>query len=171
MRIMNAIIFSSVKNMTVFAAILLFVACGGSNKSTETTAAPAFDITAAKNHIAEMNKKYGDRFFTGDSAFFEKRYCADAAVMSPQMPTVSGREAVRKFYYNDGKNKDITIEIIAGNVYGGAEAVVEEGTYNFPDGKGGSIDKGKFIAIWKQEAGQWKLYREIWNTDMPPPAQ
>jgi ketosteroid isomerase-like protein len=55
-----------------------------------------------------------------------------------------------------------------GNIYGNESLVVEEGTYNFPDGKGGSFDKGKFIALWKQEGGKWKLYREIWNTDMPP---
>jgi ketosteroid isomerase-like protein len=53
-------------------------------------------------------------------------------------------------------------------IYGNEDLVVEEGTYNFPDGKGGSIDKGKFIAIWKQEDGKWKLYREIWNTDITP---
>jgi hypothetical protein len=36
----------------------------------------------------------------------------------------------------------------------------------FPDGKGGSVDKGKFIALWKQEVGKWKMYREIWNYDI-----
>jgi hypothetical protein len=46
--------------------------------------------------------------------------------------------------------------------------VVEEGDYVFPDGKGGSFDKGKFIALWKPEDGKWKLYREIWNTDITP---
>jgi len=44
---------------------------------------------------------------------------------------------------------------------------LEEGSYDFPDGKGGSFDKGKFIAIWKQEDGRWKLFREIWNSDNP----
>ena len=33
----------------------------------------------------------------------------------------------------------------------------------------GSVDNGKFIAIWKQEDGKWKLFREIWNTNNAPP--
>jgi ketosteroid isomerase-like protein len=65
-------------------------------------------------------------------------------------------------------NNEAVIELPAGNFYGDKNLVVEEGTYNFPDGKGGSVDKGKFIALWKQEDGKWKLYREIWNTDIPP---
>jgi ketosteroid isomerase-like protein len=88
--------------------------------------------------------------------------------MSPNVPLVKGREAIRKFFYNDGQNNEAIIELPDGNIYGDKDLVVEEGVYNFPDGKGGSVDKGKFIALWKQEDGKWKLYREIWNTDLPP---
>lgn len=130
----------------------------------------AFDIVPVKAHIIEMNKSYSERFMTNDSAFYLSRYCTDAEVYSPNVPAVKGREAIRKFFYNDGNNKDAKIELPAGNFYGNEEMVVEEGNYNFPDGKGGSVDKGKFIAIWKQEDGKWKLFREIWNTDMPPPS-
>ena len=53
------------------------------------------------------------------------------------------------------------------NITGTSDLIVEEGSYDFPDDKGGSFDKGKFIALWKQEDGNWKLWREIWNTDLP----
>lgn len=133
------------------------------------TAKTTFTIDPVKAHIMEMNKTYSKRFSTNDSAFYAERYCADAEVYSPAMPAVKGRNAIRSFFYNNGTNKEAVIELPAGNFYGDEDLVVEEGTYNFPDGKGGSIDKGKFIALWKQEEGKWKLYREIWNTDMPPP--
>jgi ketosteroid isomerase-like protein len=32
-----------------------------------------------------------------------------------------------------------------------------------------ALDKGKYIVIWKQEDGQWKLHRDIFNSSMPPP--
>lgn len=116
-----------------------------------------------------MNESYSDRFTSNDSAFYVERYCTDAEVYSPNIPAVKGREAIRKFFYNEGNNKEANIELPAGNFYGSNELVIEEGTYNFPDGKGGSADKGKFIALWKKENGKWKLYREIWNSDNPPP--
>jgi ketosteroid isomerase-like protein len=147
-----------------FAAFIL--SCNNQVKvKTEVT---AFSIDPVKAHIIEMNKTYGNRFTTNDSMFYIERYCKDAVVMGAQAPSVSGRDAIRNYFYNDGKNKEMTIELPAGNFYGNADMIIEEGTYNFPDGKGGSFDKGKFIAIWKEEDGKWKLYREIWNTDIAP---
>jgi ketosteroid isomerase-like protein len=153
------------KQLLFCLGMVLTFSCTNENKKPETQ----FDITAVKNHIIEMNKTYGNRFMTNDTAFYTERYCKDAAVYSPQVPAVKGREAIINFFYQDGNNKEAKIELPAGDIYGNAELVVEEGTYNFPDGKGGSVDKGKFIALWKQEDGKWKLFREIWNTDIKTP--
>lgn len=128
-----------------------------------------FSLDSVKAHIIKMNESYSDRFMSNDSAFYTERYCTDAQVYSPGMPAVMGRDSIRSFFYNGGNNKEAKIELPAGNFYGNADFVVEDGRYRFPDGKGGFADKGKFIAIWKQEDGKWKLYREIWNTDNPPP--
>lgn len=150
--------------------IFLLLLCTGLFACNEQQSLPAekssFSIDPVKAHIIEMNKTYSKRFTTNDSAFYAERYCADAEVYSPNMPAVKGREAIRNFFYNNGNNKEAIIELPTCSFYGGADCVVEDGTYSFPDGKGGSADKGKFIAIWKMEDGKWKLYREIWNSDI-----
>jgi ketosteroid isomerase-like protein len=148
---------------TAFAVALFSCNQQGHTHEKEAT----FDIEPVKAHIIEMNKSYGKRFVTNDTAFYNERYCKDAEVYSPALPMVKGRDSIQAFFYS-GTNNEAVIELPIGNVYGDADLVVEEGTYNFPDGKGGSVDKGKFIALWKQEDGKWKLYREIWNTDLPP---
>ena len=130
-----------------------------------------FNIDAVKTHIIKMNESYSERFMSNDSIFYADRYCLDAQVFSPGMPAVIGRDSIRAFFYNKGNNDEVKIELPAGNIYGNEELVVEEGSYNFPDGKGGSVDKGKFMALWKKEEGKWKLFREIWNTDMLPVGQ
>ena len=155
------------KNLFIISTALFLFSCN--HKETESKPAEAkFEMGPVKVHIIKMNESYSERFMSNDSGFYVERYCADAEVYSPNMPAVKGREAIRKFFYNDGNNKEAKIELPAGGFYGSADYVVEDGTYNFPDGKGGSADKGKFIAIWKQEDGKWKLYREIWNSDNPP---
>lgn len=138
--------------------------------SAKKTAGPAstFSIDSVKAHIIKMNESYSQRFMSNDSAYYADRYCKDAQVFSPGMPAVASRDSIIKFFYGDGTNTEAKIELPIGKVYGTEDMVVEEGTYNFPDGKGGSLDKGKFIALWKQEDGKWKLYREIWNTDLAP---
>lgn len=149
---------------TALVAYLVGCNSASSNQPTPTT----FNLDSVKAHIAEMNKSYGQRFMTNDKAFYNERYCKDAAVYSPNVPAVVGIDSIMSFFYNGGNNKDAIIELPPNNIYGNADLVVEDGTFSFPDGKGGNFDKGKFIALWKQEDGKWKLYREIWNTDLPP---
>lgn len=152
------------RSLFFFSFAIMIAACNQPQK-TETTSA-VFDMEAVKKHIAEMNKTYGNRFLSNDTAFYIERYCKDAEVYSPGVPAVKGRDSIRSFFYQNGNNKEAKIELPPNTIYGSESLVVEEGTYNFPDSRGGSFDKGKFIALWKQEDGKWKLYREIWNTDI-----
>ena len=155
--------------MRTILFIILAAYVAGCN-STPTSNAPtptSFNLDSVKAYITEMNKSYGQRFKTNDTAFYKERYCKDAAVYSPNVPAVFGIDSIISFFYGGGNNTEAIIELPSGNIYGNADLVVEDGTYNFPDGKGGNVDKGKFIALWKQEDGKWKLYREIWNTDLP----
>lgn len=145
---------------------MLGLACGNTEKTASEK--DSFDINSVKSHIVEMNKSYGDRFIKNDTSFYYSRYCKDAIAMPERVDALIGRDAIMSYYYDNGANRDFKIEILAGNIYGNNELVIEEGTYSFPDGKGGSFDNGKFIAIWKQEEGAWKLYREIWNTNNKP---
>lgn len=154
------------KIVAILAVVALFLYSCSSKKTAGT--ASTFSIDSVKAHIIKMNESYSQRFMSNDSAYYADRYCKDALVFSPGMPAVASRDSIIKFFYGDGTNTEAKIELPIGKVYGNADMVVEEGTYNFPDGKGGSLDKGKFIALWKQEDGKWKLYREIWNTDLAP---
>ena len=155
------------KHTLFIAAAIIMFSCNDKTDDKKVVE-ETFDIGPVKKHIYEKNKTYSKRFTTNDSLYYVENYCADAQVMSPAVPAVKGREAIRKFFYSDGQNKEAKIELPDGNIYGDADLIIEESTYNFPDGKGGSADKGKFIALWKQEDGKWKLYREIWNTDLSP---
>jgi len=40
-----------------------------------------------------------------------------------------------------------------------------------PDDNGkSSIDRGKYVAVWKKQAdGNWKVAVDTWNTDLPCP--
>ena len=155
------------KKILLFVLAVYFVSCN-STPTAEIAAAPVFNLDSVKMHIAEMNKSYGKRFTTNDAAFYKERYCKDAAVYCPNVPAVVGIDSIITFFYGGGTNDEVVIDLPPNNIYGNADLVVEDGTFSFPDGKGGNIDKGKFIALWKQEDGKWKLYREIWNTDLPP---
>lgn len=149
---------------------ICFSACQ-SAKDANDAGSSSFNLDSVKMHIADMNKVYTKRFTTSDRAFFEERYTKDAAVYPPNERAIVGIDSIAKYFYV-GDGMDMQMEFPQSNIFGNGDYVVEDGTYNFPspDGSGASLDKGKFMAVWKQEDGKWKLYREIWNSDMPPMA-
>lgn len=124
-----------------------------------------FDITKVKSHIENLNKSYGNRFFKNDSKMYEDLYTKDAVIMPENSIAIKGREEIFKYYYNNGENKVIKIDLIVNGVYGGEELISEEGEYTIKDDKNTELDNGKFIALWKKENNKWKLFREIWNTN------
>lgn len=46
------------------------------------------------------------------------------------------------------------------------EVAIEVGNFMLHGGEGQVLDQGKYIVIWKQEDGQWKLYLDIFNSSM-----
>ena len=33
------------------------------------------------------------------------------------------------------------------------------------------VDEAKYIVLWKKEDGRWKLHRDIFNSNLSPPAE
>lgn len=148
------------------------VACQTPN-GTETANANTTknELDSAKAQITEMNKTYGDGFVKGDSSLFLNHYTKDACVMPPQAPKLCGVEGVGGFFkaaYGMMGVRNITV--MADEVTGGPTEVVEVGQYElFGDSaKTKSLDKGKYIVVWKEEDGKWKMHRDIFNTSNAP---
>ena len=145
---------------------LVFSSCSNDAAKTE---ASTFSLDSAKTAIAASNKAYGECFATGDSAKFVGCYTSDACLNPPNMPRLCGPQAITAFF-NGGYQQGIrNIVLTTEEVTGGKDAVVEVGKYDLLADKGVSIDKGKFIVIWKEENGKWKMHRDIFNSDMPMP--
>ena len=54
-----------------------------------------------------------------------------------------------------------TLEIV--DVDASGETAVEVGRYRLTAGDA-EADHGKYIVVWKNVDGRWKLHRDIWNT-------
>lgn len=128
----------------------------------------AFDPATAKAVLDSMNVHYHDRFNDSTEAYFAAHYTADACVFAPNMPRVCGIGPITTYYWNKGDNRTLTLDIQGEEVTGTAQEVTEVGSYRVIDDEGTELDKGKFIATFRQVDGAWKVHREIWNSDLPP---
>jgi len=157
--------------LATIVAVLLFSCNGETAKTTETTAATStFSLDSARAAITASNASYGSCFANGDSANFVSHYTSDACISPSNMPKMCGSPAINAFFNGGYKMGIRNIKLNTDELMGGKEGVIETGTYELMADKGVTIDKGKFIVIWKEENGKWKMHRDIWNTDMPAAA-
>jgi len=132
-------------------------------------AAGSFNLDSAKAGIAAANSAFVATFGKGDSAAVAVLYAKDACLMLTGMPKICGNAAIGGFAASAKKMGIGGIKLATVEITGGKEIVSEEGTYEMLDLKGASMEKGKYIVVWKMEDGKWKLYRDISNADTPPP--
>ena len=47
------------------------------------------------------------------------------------------------------------------------ETAAEVGRYTLKADGGAVANQGKYIVVWKNDGGTWKLHRDIWTTSQP----
>lgn len=122
------------------------------------------DVKAA---IAAANKQFVAAFAKGDAAALAAMYSSGGQAFPPNAELVQGRDALQKLWQGAMASgvKDVVLTTTKLEAHG--NTAYEVGTYVMNAAGGKPVDRGKFVVIWKRENGQWKLHRDIWNSNMP----
>ena len=140
-----------------------------SRKITETQIKSSFDLTVVKKEIEEANQNFMDLVAKGDSVGLANSYTADAKFMSAGEPAVVGRVNIQKAM-SDIVNSGITkVDLRLKEVFGTEDLIAEEGELTLYV-KDKAVAEEKYIVLWKKEDGKWKLFRDIFNSNLPAPA-
>ena len=150
-------------------AVFLY-SCNNSNVSNAENGNDkiiTFDLDAAKAEIQKKTKLFTEAHIKKDTAYLNNIFCNDAKVFPPNSEIVIGIKAISKLnadWVNYGiyKFDEETISFFGNEIY-----LIDEGTYFLVYGKEKDVDKGKYINIWKNVNGEWKIYSNIWNTNIP----
>jgi uncharacterized protein (TIGR02246 family) len=122
---------------------------------------------AVKAAIDASNKKFGAAIAAGDAKAVGAIYTDDATVMPPNSEAVKGRQAIEGLFgmlVTAGvKGAVLTAQEV--EVHG--DTATEVGSYSIKDATGKEIDRGKYVATWKRVKGEWKMHRDIWNSNLP----
>jgi ketosteroid isomerase-like protein len=149
-----------------FFSVLLF-SCNEQDRLQIEQSASAFDIKQGEASILQSNQHFMKSIEAGDSVEVADSYTTDAGLMPPHHPTINGRKNIINYFSKTMRNGLSDFDLKTVNVWGDSSILVEEGIYRLSDKKKVQLDKGKYIVLWKQEAGNWKMYRDIWTSDLP----
>lgn len=141
-------------------AMIFFISCGAPQNIDNSKEARA--------GIEAANAKWMAAFDQGDAAGIAANYTEDTQVMPPNSETLRGRTAVQEVFqgFIDAglKVKLTTVEVVG---RGDMAFEVGNATVIGPDGQ--TLDQSKYIVVWKMVGSEWKMYRDIWNSNSPLP--
>lgn len=152
-------------------AALLAGACGGPSPASARAERVPFDLEATRRHIAEQNERFTNAHVSGDIALIDSMFTPDAKSYPPGAAAVTGIPAMHAFTVEYLKAGVTEFREESTDFYGNAEYVVDAGTYVVTYGPAHVTERGKYLNVWTQVDGHWKIKSNIWNADAPAPTQ
>ncbi len=150
-------------------AALLGGACGGPTPASTRAERLPFDLDATRRLIAQQNERFTKAHVTGDIATIDSMFTPDAKSFPPGSAAVTGVPALHAFTVEYLKAGVTEFREETTDFYGNAELVVDAGTYVVTYGSAPVTERGKYLNVWTQVNGSWKIKANMWNTDAPAP--
>lgn len=147
--------------MVLFAASFLLISC----------APQALDTAAVTKVIEEYNSMLAENMLKGDMSATMSYYTEDAVSMPSNGPMMKGKEVIQEYSDEMARSgvKFTAVKFTTTEISGTATLAYEIGTYDMSMeiGPAKVDDKGKYLTLWKKQTdGSWKVYAEIWNSDL-----
>ena len=154
----------AILTIAIISGFLLITSC-----NHVETSKPAFDLAEVRKAIDTANRNFSALVIKGDSVGLANMYTVDAKMMGPNEPAVIGRKNIQTAFAALVKMGSVKLVFKTLDVWGSEALVAEEGEDSMLTMDGKELDKGKYIVLWKKEDGKWKLFRDIYNADLPLP--
>jgi len=143
--------------------IILFSGLFFNSCNKGKSAAP--DLQTMKKIIQAKNNQFTKAHVTGDYLAIDTLFTVDAKSFPPNAQPVIGRAAIAALTaeyieYGVSEFHEETIDL-----YGSGDLLIDQGNYSMTYGPDSTVEKGKYLNVWKKVDGQWKIYSNIWNTN------
>ena len=124
------------------------------------------DLTSTRKTIVETNSRYFE-FFKKKNLALVDLYTADASLLPPNAPAVSGKAALMKDFTTAFADTHIAgVKFSTRNIYdGGNSFIIEEGTWEVLGTDDKVVDTGNYLKIWKKAKSGLKIFRDIFNSN------
>jgi uncharacterized protein (TIGR02246 family) len=128
------------------------------------------EVSAIHSAIEAANERFMQAFERADAAGLASLYTEDGQLLAPGAEAARGWEAIRAFWQAAMDSGISAAQLEIAEIENHGDTAIEVSRYTLLGAGKEVLDQGKYIVIWKQERGQWKLHRDIFNTNGRPGA-
>lgn len=130
---------------------------------------PAANAVGLKGVIQAANAQFSAAAAKGDGAGVAALYSAEGQVMPAGSDPIRGPAEIQKFWQGAFDSGIAAVELNTMEVFGQGPIATEIGEYALRNKTGKLLDHGKYIVVWQHADGKWKLLRDMFSTNVPPP--
>jgi uncharacterized protein (TIGR02246 family) len=127
-------------------------------------------VSAIHAAIEAANEQFMQAFAQADAAGLASFYTEDAQLLPPGSEAAYGWKAIRAFWQAAMDSGVAAARLEIAEVEAHGDTAIEVSQYTLLGANERVLDQGKYIVIWKLHRGQWKLHRDIFNTNGRPEA-
>jgi uncharacterized protein (TIGR02246 family) len=146
--------------LLVMSALVLVVGFTSSSLAQSQSSTRVAIEAANKQFMAAVAKK--------DAAALAALYTDEAIVLPQGSEMMKGKAAIKGLFEGMLASGVGGITLTTLEVETSGDAAYEVGLYELKGPDGAVIDKGKSVVIWKKVKGEWKMHRDIFNSNQQP---
>ena len=126
--------------------------------------------TSTRDEIQRANAAFEAYFERGDAAAIAGLYTSAGALFPTGMEPIHGAAGIEAFWQGAMQMGVKRVKLTTRDMEELAETAIELGTYTLFGADQQQLDQGKYLVVWNEQQGQWRLHQDIWNTSLPAPA-
>jgi ketosteroid isomerase-like protein len=120
-----------------------------------------------KDQINEASQTWIKAYEARDAGRVSSVYGEEGMLLPPNADLIQGTEAIMNFW-KGLLDTGAAIQLDNQETIADGKLGYRMGLYKIFAGDGAMLDRGKYVEIWKRSDDKWWLYRDIWNTSLPP---
>jgi uncharacterized protein (TIGR02246 family) len=162
--------------LPLLAAVGLLAACQTepAEETGATEEAAATDVATVRAEIEAIGDRFEQALLAEDAATIATFYAEDAIALPPGSPRAEGPAAIEALFASWFEmipaSEGFTLTTDDLQLAESGDIAYETGTYTSrgtsPEGEAYD-ETGKFLVVYENEGGEWKIVRDMWNGDAP----
>jgi uncharacterized protein (TIGR02246 family) len=110
------------------------------------------------------NRAFRTAFLAGDANAVAQLYTENGQVIAPGAAVARGRAAIAEAWRKTIAVGFQDLSLQTAEVESAGDLACETGIVRLVS-RDGKATQGRYIVVWKREGGQWRLHRDIWNSE------
>ena len=123
--------------------------------------------TSISAEIRHVNDEFQAAFERSDAAAIARLYTSNGVLLPTGTESIQGTAGIQAFWQGALEMGIKRVKLDSKDVEELTDTAIELGNYTLFGPNQQVLDKGKYLVVWKEQQGRWKLHQDIWNSSLP----